>query len=152
MKLCIKMQTPIGVLWVEQTDDAISMITYNKPDCTEQTSELLQKTCIEIKDYFNGNLKKFTVPLFFNSTPFNQKVWQELLKIPYGKTCSYSDIAARIGHPKACRAVGLANNRNPIPIIVPCHRVVGKNGSLTGYAYGLDIKSQLLKLEADNVF
>ncbi|MDO5305693.1 MAG: methylated-DNA--[protein]-cysteine S-methyltransferase, partial [bacterium] len=89
----------------------------------------------------------FNLKLAPKGTPFQKKVWAELLKIPYGKTVSYQDIAVSIGNPDACRAVGMANNKNPIPIFIPCHRVIGKNGNLTGYAGGLDCKQALLEIE-----
>ncbi|PJG57974.1 methylated-DNA--[protein]-cysteine S-methyltransferase [Aeromonas cavernicola] len=101
----------------------------------------------EFKAYFAGNLQRFTLPLAATGTAFQQQVWQALRDIPYGETRSYRDIAAAIGNPKAVRAVGAANGRNPLSIIVPCHRVIGHNGSLTGYAGGLEIKQALLALE-----
>lgn len=101
----------------------------------------------QLKEYFTGKSKKFTIPLHQVGTPFQLQVWKELLRIPYGETRSYAEIAARVGNPKGQRAVGMANNRNPIGIVVPCHRVIGKSGSLTGYAGGLDIKQRLLELE-----
>ncbi|TYP48718.1 methylated-DNA--[protein]-cysteine S-methyltransferase [Thermosediminibacter litoriperuensis] len=101
----------------------------------------------ELTAYFNGELKNFTVPLDLKGTEFQKRVWEEVMKIPYGEVRSYGYIARAIGKPKACRAVGGANNRNPVPIIVPCHRVVGSDGSLVGYGGGLEMKSFLLKLE-----
>ena len=91
------------------------------------------------------------MPTAPSGTEFQQKVWKALKDIPYGKTKSYKDIAAAVGNEKACRAVGMANNRNPISIIIPCHRVIGKNGKLVGYGGGLEIKEYLLKLESDNL-
>ena len=102
---------------------------------------------MQLDEYFNGNRKKFDLPLVLHGTDFQISVWKALQDIPYGKTRSYGEIAARIGSPKASRAVGMANNRNPIVIIVPCHRVLGHNGSLTGFAGGLDLKQGLLDLE-----
>ena len=101
----------------------------------------------QLRAYFSGELENFTVPLSPEGTPFQQKVWSELLKIPYGETISYGELARRIGNPNASRAVGLANGSNPIPIIIPCHRVIGSNGKLTGYGGGLPIKEKLLALE-----
>ena len=109
----------------------------------QDNSNLLE----EIDDYMMGKRQVFTVPLHQMGTPFQIRVWQELSRIPYGETCSYADIAVRVGCPKGPRAIGLANNKNPIAIVVPCHRVIGKNGSLTGYGGGLDLKLKLLKLE-----
>jgi methylated-DNA-[protein]-cysteine S-methyltransferase len=101
----------------------------------------------QLRAYFAGELSDFDLPLAMQGSPFERKVWSALCKIPYGKTVSYGHIASKIGQPKACRAVGLANGKNPIPIIVPCHRVIGANGSLTGYGGGLDLKRKLLRLE-----
>lgn len=106
----------------------------------------------QLIEYLTGKRQVFTIPLHQVGTPFQRQVWEELLQIPYGETRSYSDIAVKVGNPKASRAVGMANNRNPIGIIVPCHRVIGKSGSLTGYAGGLDIKEKLLGLENANKF
>lgn len=101
----------------------------------------------ELNAYAAGELREFTVPLQLRGTPFQMSVWRALLKIPYGETRSYADIARAIGHPRAFRAVGMANHSNPIAIIVPCHRVVGTNRSLTGYGGGLELKKALLELE-----
>lgn len=101
----------------------------------------------QLKAYFAGELQDFQLTLAPQGTPFQQKVWSELCKIPYGETISYGELARRIGNPSASRAVGLANGSNPIPIIIPCHRVIGSNGKLTGYGGGLDIKEKLLALE-----
>ena len=101
----------------------------------------------QLAQYFEGRLKQFDLDLNPQGTDFQKKVWQALLTIPYGTTVSYGQIAQRIDNPKACRAVGLANKSNPIPIVIPCHRVIGKNGKLTGFAGGLDLKQTLLDLE-----
>lgn len=101
----------------------------------------------QLEAYFNGSLKRFDVPLLLNGTDFQKKVWQALSEIEYGHTMTYSGIAEKIGNPNACRAVGMANNKNPVPIIIPCHRVIGKDGSLTGFGGGLDVKQFLLELE-----
>ena len=102
----------------------------------------------QLKAYFAGELKEFTLELRLHGTPFQRSVWDQLRKIPYGETRSYGDLADALGNPSASRAVGLANGRNPIGIIVPCHRVVGANGSLTGYGGGLDRKQRLLDFES----
>ena len=101
----------------------------------------------QLRAYFAGELETFDLPLAPEGTPFQQIVWNELGKIPYGQTISYGDLARRIGNPNASRAVGLANGSNPIPIVIPCHRVIGSNGKLTGYGGGLPIKEKLLALE-----
>ena len=102
----------------------------------------------ELAEYFAGELKDFTVPVRARGTPFREKVWAELRKIPYGKTVSYKDVAVGIGNEKAVRAVGGANHHNPVSIIIPCHRVLGADGSLTGYGGGMEVKQWLLDLEA----
>ena len=114
-----------------------------------ETKEI-KKAYIELKEYFEGGRKVFDIPIKLNGTDFQKKVWEELLKIQYGETKSYLDIAKSIGNPKACRAVGMANNKNKIIIIVPCHRVIGSNKKLVGYAGGLDVKEKLLNLEKAN--
>ena len=101
----------------------------------------------ELMEYFEGKRKVFEIPLEVEGTEFQKKVWTEMEKIPFGERMSYGELAKKSGSPKGARAVGLACNKNKIPIIIPCHRVVGKNGNLTGFAGGLDIKAQLLKLE-----
>lgn len=114
------------------------------PDCLE--------TCVEqIDEYFKGNRKEFSVPLQTEGTEFQQKVWRQLKRIPYGAVASYGDVARAIGRPTACRAVGSANHSNPIAIIIPCHRVIGADGSLTGYGGGLWRKEWLLNLEANHL-
>ncbi|OCA62879.1 cysteine methyltransferase [Aeromonas piscicola] len=115
----------------------------------QQDGEALAPYLAEFDAYFTGRLQRFTLPLAAHGTAFQQAVWQALRDIPYGETRSYSEIARTIGKPSASRAVGAANGRNPLSIIVPCHRVIGQNGSLTGYAGGLPIKQQLLALECD---
>jgi len=111
-----------------------------KPDFFKEIEEALH-------DYFNGTLKTFDVLVNPVGTPFQKQVWQALQEIPYGETRSYAEIATHIKRKEACRAVGAANGKNPIPIIMPCHRVIGKNGKLTGFALGLDMKMALLKIE-----
>jgi len=126
----------IGIHWVEFCDDII--------DFKVDSENAIQK---QFTEYEKGIRKVFDLPLHIKGTEFQKKVWNALLEIPYGETRSYQEIAIQIGNPKAVRAVGGACNRNPIGIIVPCHRVVGKNGSLTGYAGGLDYKKLLLENE-----
>lgn len=108
---------------------------------------LLEQAALQIEEYLQGQRKNFSLPIALQGTDFQQKVWQELLNIPYGETRSYKQIAEKIGCPQGYRAVGMANNKNPIAIIVPCHRVIGQNKKLVGYAGGIDIKEKLLKLE-----
>lgn len=106
----------------------------------------------QLSEYFVGNRQQFDLQIAPQGTIFQQSVWQELRKIPFGKTASYGEIAERIGNKKASRAVGMANGKNPIPIIVPCHRVIGKDGSLTGFGGGLEVKKMLLELEKEPRF
>ncbi|HYI11089.1 MAG TPA: methylated-DNA--[protein]-cysteine S-methyltransferase [Thermoanaerobaculia bacterium] len=106
----------------------------------------------ELTEYFAGKRKMFTIPLAPRGTPFQLAVWNELLRIPYGSTISYAELARRIGKPSAVRAVGAANGANPIPVIIPCHRVIGANGTLTGYGGGLERKQWLLALEGERLF
>jgi methylated-DNA-[protein]-cysteine S-methyltransferase len=109
--------------------------------------QVVQRAAQQLSDYFAGTLREFDLPLDADGNGFHQRVWQELCEIPYGETWSYGQLAERIGRPGAARAVGMANSRNPLPIVVPCHRVIGANGSLTGYAGGLHLKAFLLELE-----
>lgn len=112
---------------------------------------LTNEAATQLMEYFAGKRRTFSLPLAPKGTPFQKEVWQALSSIPYGQTRSYADIAAQVGRPKAFRAVGMANNRNPIPIIIPCHRVVGSSGDMVGYAYGTKIKRYLLELEGIDV-
>ncbi|WP_300381671.1 methylated-DNA--[protein]-cysteine S-methyltransferase [Clostridium sp.] len=115
----------------------------------EETS-LISKAHNELDEYFKGERKEFTISLSLEGTEFQKKVWEELIKIPYGETRSYKDIAIKIGKPTAARAVGMANNKNKMLIIIPCHRVIGQNGELVGYGGGLELKKYLLDLEKKN--
>jgi methylated-DNA-[protein]-cysteine S-methyltransferase len=108
---------------------------------------ILKEAGQQLKMYLEGRLKKITVPLEPNGTTFMKQVWSSLCEIPYGTTVSYKDVAINIGKPNVARAVGLANNRNPIPIFIPCHRVIGANGTLTGYSGGIELKKKLLEME-----
>ena len=144
--------TPIG--WFEITGSAFGVRTVNRCDQPGEGSADLPEdhpvsVCRrELEEYFAGARQIFDVKLDWSGAPeFHQLVWKALLNIPYGETAAYSDIAARIGHPKAVRAVGLANRSNPVAIVVPCHRVIGKAGELRGYFYGLDTKLALLRHE-----
>ena len=105
----------------------------------------------QLNEYFTGIRKNFTLPLDLRGTPFQKQVWNALVQVPYGQTCSYGKIASRIGKPKSARAVGMANHNNPIPIVIPCHRIIGADGSLTGYGAGISIKEKLLNLEKENI-
>ncbi len=142
--------SPIGCLEITGSESGISKISLVKDLHDENTDapELLKGAVHQLKQYFQGNRREFDLNLdFAGATVFYKQVWTELLKIPYGHTTTYSAIAEKIGHPDAVRAVGLANRNNPLAIVVPCHRVIGKSGDLQGYFYGLDIKRKLLQLE-----
>lgn len=143
--------TPIGILsFVEENGFLVEghFRTFTKEDhVTEKDTPLLVKTKTEIKEYFSGKRTDFDLPFHLKGTPFQLSVWNALCTIPYGKTASYKDIAVKVGNPKSCRAIGMANHRNPLPIIVPCHRVINADGSLGGYGGGLDKKITLLKTE-----
>ena len=143
--------TKIGKLKIEYENDVLTGIAYTENEKEQGIrSELSDKTVLQLEEYFDGRRKEFDIPIKLRGTEFQKKVWNELLKIPYGATVSYTDIAIKIGNPKACRAVGMANHNNPILIIVPCHRVINKNKKLGGYALGLDLKRRLLELEKEN--
>jgi methylated-DNA-[protein]-cysteine S-methyltransferase len=141
-------------LGIAEKDGVICRVFFNsgiKLKNYEYTETPLIKTAsTQLTEYFSGKRKKFDFPIAFHGTEFQSAVWNALQKIPYGRTCSYGELAAMIGNPKASRAVGQANNRNPISIIVPCHRIIGHSGRLTGYNGGLGIKEQLLELEKEN--
>ncbi|MGN0004937.1 MAG: methylated-DNA--[protein]-cysteine S-methyltransferase [Candidatus Gastranaerophilaceae bacterium] len=142
--------TKIGDLTVFEDSGFICEIIFFEKNIVKGQifeTELIKRTFVEIEEYFDGKRRNFDIPTNPKGTEFQKRVWEELKKIPYGKTESYGKIAKKIGNPKAQRAVGMANNKNPVPIIIPCHRVIGKNGSLTGYAYGLDVKKYLLNIE-----
>lgn len=133
-------------------EDAITRLLFNKTSdhYIEKETKWHRLAFKELREYFNGERKVFTVPLNPAGTKFQKQVWNALLEIPYGQTASYQDIAVLINNQKAVRAVGNANGKNPIPIIIPCHRVIQKDGSLGGYTGGVDIKKTLLDLERDN--
>jgi methylated-DNA-[protein]-cysteine S-methyltransferase len=142
---------PVGRLGIAEESGAITKVFFAKEKKLSGFSlaetPLIKKTASQLDEYFKGKRKVFNLPLSLKGTDFQCSVWEALQAIPYGKTCCYVDIAEKIGKPKACRAVGMANNRNPIVIIVPCHRVIGKDSSLTGYGGGLGVKKYLLDLE-----
>ena len=121
--------------------------TKSPSDAVEKSTPFLRKVAGELNEYLSGKRRQFDIPIKLSGTDFQLAVWNALLTIPYGETRSYKEIAEQIGNPKSCRAVGMANHRNPIAIIVPCHRVIGADGSLTGFGGGLDLKRQLLELE-----
>lgn len=145
-----KIKTKVGELYLIANDDKLLGILWEsrlKTDKKSPKNSVLEKTEIQLKEYLDGKRKKFDIPLELEGTEFQKRVWKELQKIPFGKTISYKELAQRVGSPKACRAVGSANGKNPISIIVPCHRVIASDGSLGGYAGGCDLKVKLLEVE-----
>ena len=148
--------SPVGPLLLAGDQDALHVLAFGvgsrrrEIDASWQpdVKGVLGPIRKELDRYFAGRLRQFSTPVALNGTPFQNTVWQELLRTPYGETISYLQLAKRIRNPKAVRAVGLANGANPVAIIVPCHRVIGKDGSLTGYAYGLEMKRWLLSHES----
>jgi methylated-DNA-[protein]-cysteine S-methyltransferase len=150
MKTIYYYNSPIGILKLVCSKNSLEEIVFvDNAEVNLNESSAILSTCKEqLDEYFKGKLQEFTIPLsFIRGTPFQQNVWTCLQKIPYGKTMSYKDIATLVGNPKAVRAVGGANNKNPLPLVIPCHRVIGSDGKLVGYAGGLDKKSFLLKME-----
>ncbi len=151
------LKTPIGDLLLAGEDEALNLVAFPEgsmrrdpePDWIYNEKQFTDARQ-QLTEYFAGERREFDLPLSLAGTEFQLRVLEELRHIPYGETTSYGDIAARIGKPKAMRAVGAANGRNPIPIIVPCHRVIGRSGDLTGFGGGLDAKQALLQLEAEN--
>ncbi|WP_312693153.1 methylated-DNA--[protein]-cysteine S-methyltransferase [Caproiciproducens sp.] len=151
MKNLFFYHTDIGRIGIAENGTAITNLCFEGAavprDAAVRETELLKQTAEELREYLAGERKEFTVPLSPKGTEFQRRVWKSLCDIPYGETRSYKEIAENAGSPKGFRAVGMANNRNPIPIMIPCHRVIGADGSLTGYGGGLDIKVRLLELE-----
>lgn len=139
-------ETPIGPLTLQADEAAVTAIRFGA-DGAQDASPLLDAAEAQLREYFAGTRRTFDLPLAPRGTAFQQRVWAALRTIPYGETRTYGELAAAIGSPSASRAVGMANHHNPIPIIIPCHRVIGANGTLTGYTGGLEIKRKLLALE-----
>ncbi len=149
MNCFYKYRTIIGPLFILENNGSIVGIS-NKVEGWQGTykeTEVIKETYRQLSEYLDGKRDSFDIPIKTQGTDFQEKVWNALKQIPYGETRSYKDIAIAIGKPKAMRAVGMANNRNPIMIVIPCHRVIGANGQLIGYGGGLDVKEKLLTLE-----
>lgn len=144
--------SPIGALTLVEENGALVELRFgiNTEDAICAQTPVLMQAAQQLEEYFCAKRRTFTVPLAPKGTPFQLRCWQALCDIPYGQTRTYAQQAQAVGNPKACRAVGMANHRNPLSIFIPCHRVVGKNGSLTGYGGGLPIKEALLNLERMN--
>lgn len=147
-----KIKTKLGDWYLIASGKGLQSILREKQDISSnhknpKATQFLDQAEEEINQYFSGRLKEFKVPLDIQGTEFQKKVWRQLSKIPYGETCSYQDIATKIKQPKACRAVGTANGKNPLSIIIPCHRVITADGKLGGYSGGLNTKTKLLAIE-----
>ena len=158
MNVYHQIDSPLGCITMQANNDGLLGLWFSTnttlPDelgLHLPTHPLLQQAERELTEYFQGQRQHFTVAIAAKGTDFQQQVWHALTTIPFGETLSYQDIANAIGNPKAVRAVGLANGKNPVSVIVPCHRVIGKNGKLTGYAGGMDRKAWLLKHEGISV-
>ena len=142
--------TEIGRIGIVANETAVTQITLGdhvSPGQKVEETSLIKDVAAQLREYLAGNRKVFNFPLAPRGTDFQKSVWTALEHIPYGETRSYKEIAQAIGNPKACRAVGMANNKNPILIVIPCHRVIGSDGGLVGYGAGIDIKEKLLRLE-----
>jgi methylated-DNA-[protein]-cysteine S-methyltransferase len=146
--------TRIGKIGITAGQNAVTNLYFQQEAIPEDVivyeSEILKEAGQQLQSYFSGKQKTFSIPLAPVGTDFMQRVWESLQAIPYGETRSYKEIAQSIGNPLAARAVGLANNKNPIPIFIPCHRVIGANGKLVGFRSGLELKASLLELERHN--
>lgn len=143
-------ETPIGPLTLTEEVGALTGVLFGPhapQDALLTETPLIRRAFAQLEEYLRGERTGFDLPLNARGTPFQRRCWQALLEIPYGQTRTYAQQAQAVGSPRACRAVGMANHRNPLPILIPCHRVVGADGSLTGYAGGLGIKEKLLEIE-----
>jgi methylated-DNA-[protein]-cysteine S-methyltransferase len=153
MRYC-RLPSPLGTLLLAGDDQGLQILHFEQPGRSwpvppewEENEKGFAPAARQLAAYFLGKLRDFDLPLAPQGTPFQLSVWKALCRIPYGETRSYLDIAEKLGAPRAVRAVGAANGRNPIAIVIPCHRVIGSNGSLTGYGGGIEIKARLLALE-----
>lgn len=155
MITCTHIDSPVGPLFLAADENGLRLIEFHSPrhpvrrgdDWQQGEHEVLDVARAQLDAYFNGGRRSFDLPLAPHGTPFQREVWHTLASIPFGETISYAQLAARVGRPSAMRAVGAANGRNPLPIVLPCHRVIGANGSLTGFGGGLPTKQFLLELE-----
>lgn len=143
--------SPVGCLRLEEEDGCLTGVHFEQEPSVLYADDtvLLRQTEQQLAEYFAGSRTEFSIPLRLKGTDFQRRVWRVLQTISYAQTMSYGQVAALAGNPKACRAVGMANNRNPVAIIVPCHRVIGANGRMVGYGGGLWVKEKLLRLEQD---
>ena len=147
MTFSTQFSSTVGALTLEGDDEVLTRLGFGAASVPQGDAAAVASALIQLEQYFAGERTEFDLDLALAGTEFERRVWDEVRAIPYGQTASYAEIAARVGRPGACRAVGRANARNPVAVIVPCHRVVGSDGSLTGYAGGLEMKRALLELE-----
>lgn len=153
MKYIKNINTKIGIITIVEEENQITAIGINKKieeETIEKNTPLLKETKKQVMEYFEGKRSKFNVPLNPKGTKFMKAVWTALQDIPYGEVRTYKQIAEKVGNPNAARAVGMANHKNPIPIIIPCHRVIGSDEKLVGYALGIEMKKYLLEWEKKN--
>lgn len=149
----MKIHTPIGFLWLDADESGLTTVSFQPiSESKSANQQILTRTQEQFEEYFTGKRKEFEIPLSIKrGTPFQQNVWKALSTIPYGEIRTYKEVAVAVASPKAVRAIGQANRTNPLPIVIPCHRVIGQNGKLTGYmgnaTDGVEIKRQLLLLE-----
>jgi methylated-DNA-[protein]-cysteine S-methyltransferase len=147
MTFSTQFSSPVGPLLLEGDDHSLTRLGFGSAAAPQGDADSIASATIQLEQYFAGERTEFDLDVQLHGTPFERRVWDEVRAIPYGETASYAEIARRIGRPGASRAVGRANGRNPVAVIVPCHRVVGSDGSLTGYAGGIEMKRALLELE-----
>ncbi len=151
MRSVMRLETPVGAIWLSEEDGALSALRLpgeGAPEGEMRQTPLLREAAAQLGDYFAGRRARFDLPLAPRGTAFERAVWAALLEIPAGETATYGGVARAVGRPKAARAVGAANHKNPLPILIPCHRVIGAGGKMVGYGGGLPLKEALLGLEA----
>jgi methylated-DNA-[protein]-cysteine S-methyltransferase len=141
-------ETPLGTLWLDADGEGLTSVAFDGVAGARSDDPLLREAEAQLRAYFAGELTRFDLPLSPHGTEFQRRVWEAVARVPYGSTTTYSAVAAAAGRPSACRAAGAANGRNPLAIVIPCHRVVGASGALTGYGGGLERKRALLDLES----
>lgn len=150
MKYKFTYDSPIGTLWIGEENNKITHITIHPIEGSSKLTPTIQQAIEELDEYFKGQRQAFTFPIYYDDTPFRNKCYQALKTIPYGNTISYNDLAILINQPTACRAVGNAIHHNPLLIVIPCHRIIRKNGDIGGFGAGINIKKQLLEIERRN--
>lgn len=141
--------SPVGRLYIGTDEGTLRCLSFSSLHCESGCSEVARRTIEQLEEYFEGQRTQFDLPIKMDGTDFQKKCWEALMKIGYGKTVTYAEEARMIGSPKALRAVGMANHRNPIAIVVPCHRVVASGGKIGGYGGGIEVKRRLLEMEME---